>query len=1742
MKRTTASVLTLLLVVVMLFAGFVPAIAHAAESNSALNGADVTVDNSAENDSVQPDKADNELIFTLNPDLESIENMDLTGLKVMFDKVLAYAETAIVASINNEELLDKIWYLAIDAYALGKGYDSLDDALADLDLAGNIVAYARALVITACDEGILAADALSVYEDVAKAKIGDVKDALETTFGEKLDNDAQIWIGAYAKEIEAELDKSQLTAENLNGFLTRLGVTLTDDEIKAFIENAIADPDNALAEITAIIKENGFALDLAALVIIPSVQYVNVNGINLYSASSDNGGQLDLEGIALLVASLPGLNDLANVSNDDMKLSANVEIVTDYGISAFAVTAKIGSNHEYIRAVAALLSKYVNLDFANGGVVVDITVPKELSKAIVDAAVAGAIDPVLKAKVFNSFSTNGSEIYTLINSLSLSDLVALLGYVDFESLIDDKLIKHFVDLSAYEGEEAANAIGEYRKYFVTALNSVLNVAKNLVNNIPGGTVDLVGAANTDDNFSYSNGTVAYNGTHVITKQHVEQLLNKGAELTGISKDVVDTLMTILPESFNNNGSAVNVDFSANFENVKRIDYVVDNEIVKSGWLAVGASISEFGWDAGMPYWVDETGAPVTTMPDTDTVVYAIFGGETPIYVSDLIWNWPEDPNSIENEWVPVYNGGVFTAFLTCDNFDINMFDLVLEGHEGSDAGNYVARIVSAALKSEFKDEYALVGNFADSTFDWRIDPKGIDISHLQWTGSDHYYFDGQYHTVELLSLPMYAIPYYEECTALHAGEYTASVTFGSSNPNYVFLGSVDNFNWSISPIPFDVSTLVWTDADFMYNGCLQGVYLTNLPTDFIDVVYTDNESTEAGNYTAVATLSSIDYILSETELYNEWSISAVKLIASDIVWDYLEGSLIYNGNPQGVLVTDWNLNVSAPEFESQLDQIKETIKLVYTGNSEIDASNDYVASVTFVLDNGNFTVEIADGESDTCAWKILPEVIVVPELTWGDTEFVYNGSVHGVAILDVIANATIVYGGQNSATDAGAYTATATVVPVNGNYVVTGNTEYSITWTVAKAALDDSGIKFENQTFVYDGLKHSLAVSGDEALMSMLNIVYEGNDKSLVGGPYTVTATITLKDQYAGNYESYKKTITATITITGDKKSEHHIKDQDGNIIVDVGSSTPLTPDYIINGGVNAEVEQSYEIDGKDAEVLGAYDIYFVYDGKEANFAGSGINFTVRLLIPEKYRSLDADELQVIHIKDNGDIEVMDAERDGDYMVFTTTHFSTYAIVRVEESSLLWLWILLAILLLVIIAVVVFFILRNKNKDNAPAPDAIPVVEETPAEEPAPAPVEEIIVEEEPEAEEEIPEVDEEPVVEAIEEPVVEEPVIEETVIEEPIPEEPIPEEPQTAILVMGEDGKEATAIIGGQVVHIRFRSSFMSRLIQSAENIQDFYSTIKNHILSYKGIKVRSSWNYEAFNKGRNQLVKLNIKGKTLIVNLNLDPKEFNINKYHFIDCSEKPKFAKVPMMMKVRSARSLKYTLELIDEMMRKYEIAQGELPTVDYKLPYETTEALAKRGLVKVILPAGVTLSEDMTFVQVDISELIESGATLKTTEQIIAGDVNLTDEASEVETTPVVEEAPAEEHHFVPVIEILSDGTVHADAALADQLISDEEAEAKIEIISVEPSKREGKLGEINLDVICDNFDDDDVVDVDALKEKRLIPSKIGRIKVLARGIMYKRLEIRASKFSLQAVKMINLAGGKAELEEDVTSDN
>ncbi len=197
------------------------------------------------------------------------------------------------------------------------------------------------------------------------------------------------------------------------------------------------------------------------------------------------------------------------------------------------------------------------------------------------------------------------------------------------------------------------------------------------------------------------------------------------------------------------------------------------------------------------------------------------------------------------------------------------------------------------------------------------------------------------------------------------------------------------------------------------------------------------------------------------------------------------------------------------------------------------------------------------------------------------------------------------------------------------------------------------------------------------------------------------------------------------------------------------------------------------------------------------------------------------------------------------------------------------------------------------------------------------------------------------------------------------------------------------------QIVY-RYRRSYQSRLAQSQGSVQDYYNIIKNTFLSYKGVKSRISWNYEAFNLGRTHVAKFNAKTRTLYIYMALDPAELTDTKYGFADMSEKKKYASVPVLMKIKGDRKFKHALELVTLLCEEKLGLQKKkvVEEVDYKLPYMTTEALVGEGLVKKLaaeIPMALLTSEDDADVTAVEAAPVEEIAVEEAVAEAVAEDV-------------------------------------------------------------------------------------------------------------------------------------------------------
>lgn len=112
--------------------------------------------------------------------------------------------------------------------------------------------------------------------------------------------------------------------------------------------------------------------------------------------------------------------------------------------------------------------------------------------------------------------------------------------------------------------------------------------------------------------------------------------------------------------------------------------------------------------------------------------------------------------------------------------------------------------------------------------------------------------------------------------------------------------------------------------------------------------------------------------------------------------------------------------------------------------------------------------------------------------------------------------------------------------------------------------------------------------------------------------------------------------------------------------------------------------------------------------------------------------------------------------------------------------------------------------------------------------------------------------------------------------------------------------------------------------------------------------------------------------------------------------------------------------------------------------------------------------------------------------------------------------------------VPVPIVIPEIVEHIDAVEADELLADNLA---MELADFEEGGCDGKQGIINIGTISSIFEPGALITIAELKALGLINKKVRRIKVLADGVLDKPLTIKAEAYSVQAIKMIELTGGK-----------
>ncbi len=287
----------------------------------------------------------------------------------------------------------------------------------------------------------------------------------------------------------------------------------------------------------------------------------------------------------------------------------------------------------------------------------------------------------------------------------------------------------------------------------------------------------------------------------------------------------------------------------------------------------------------------------------------------------------------------------------------------------------------------------------------------------------------------------------------------------------------------------DMSGVGWTYGEFDYDGKAHGVELDNLP-DGVTASYTDNSKTDAGEYTAVATLNydSENYSLVNLteELSKQWTINKASIDMFAVRWG--ETVFTYDGSAK----------------TTELINLPDGITVTYRGNTAT-AAGEYTATATLVYDENNCEPVNVDFELSK-SWRINKAVIDLSGARWnyGGSNFVYDQTEKTVTITGLPAGVTASYT-DNSKTDAGEYTAVATLNYDSLNYVL-ANQNFGLTleWEIHKAQISAGQARWNyTEAFTYDGTEKSVAVVGLPEGLTVTG--YNGTAAATNASTYTVS-------------------------------------------------------------------------------------------------------------------------------------------------------------------------------------------------------------------------------------------------------------------------------------------------------------------------------------------------------------------------------------------------------------------------------------------------------------------------------------------------------------------------------------------------------------------------------------------------------------------------------------------------------------
>ncbi len=1276
-------------------------------------------------------------------------------------------------------------------------------------------------------------------------------------------------------------------------------------------EETIAALNEKLGETVVTVSETEEPFTLGVRDVLNAVESIVVDGKPVYTVGEE-GSSMNAEGVKAMLGKIPRPSEIAGYGPDDpVSVSYDVIVDTMFGDIAVKATAGLEGDTAYVRKACEYIAKVIDVVSEGEGYTVTVNVPEISAGRLLRLTTTGAVSDEVKDLAFKATDMTPAELNAYIQDLEVSELQSLLKGIDYQSagerLLDAEWLSSVlgVNITQERLDKALDYVLAFAHKDVDSIRTQLVdfLTKYLGEfEVPSQIDRLIEAykkiqPKIPDTAAELKELVARADFNERVAYYIDKI-DEHQDYIDAAKRALQKLMNVLPERLTD----------------RSLFDLIDGERVIAAANGIEVSLGKIG--------------------DYIERLSSGFGGKVNEFIGKIV-SVIGDPSVTVNFVVDLPLNGVHKITFVADETVNGLLPA------GADLSAFGADTIGGKAVLAWVDENGAVYEKMPEEDVVLYAVTGFEAS---MAGVEKTY-DGETAKLEVVTAGEgYAYTYawkkdgaplgetgsfIEIVNVADSGEYTCTVT-GTGKYGEVFEQTIAA-SVSVAQAQNSVSDAQiegWTYGETAKTPSATAAFGTAAFRYFEEDGTTaiDGVPENAGSYYVqayVAADAAGNYTAAESKLV-PFAIAkagnSITLMTAD-GWTYdgtahAAAAAAAYGTPVLTYYT---------ETDEPLDGAPKNAGVYY--------------AVATVAESENYT-----GASKRVEFTVAQRELDFADADWNALTFTYDGEEKSVSF-DKDAVVIVGYTGEldfgfaykdgadydYAATDAGSYKAGFTFDNVNFKALNLGEKD-DVVWTVAKAAVSvdkddlvitvvqDGAAPSEELEVTYNGKEYTVQVSG---LPAGVVVTMSGDYKKTEAGSYTAVATFAPEDDK--NY-----------TLSGDTEIKIEWSIAEGSVVPpEPSGETQTALDGAVEVTDNTGAADGYDLaaedvsatlgdvdlsgvleEGQKGAIGAAYDIHFEDGGAEKPVSG---NFTVRLLIPEDLRS--AENLMVIHIADDGAVTAVDATRDGNYMEFTVNGFSVYAVVEVTEDvpegGNWWIYVLIAVAVIIIVIVIILLLRRKKDEgDGEPAP------EEEKTEEPAEEPAQE---------EEETQEAQEESAAES-EEPAPEEP--------EEEPEEP--DEPDGAALAAAADAAQREV----------YDRSYYSRLAQADDEVKNYYYEVRNRILSYRKMTNRISWNYESFNRGRMQCIKLKVRGKALVMYIALDPNELNVNKYHHQDVSDKAKYAEVPTMMKIRSPRGMKYALELIDMLLAgKLNLGLKKVQPEPITVEYESDEALLEKGYIKV-----------------------------------------------------------------------------------------------------------------------------------------------------------------------------------------------